>query len=133
MEGSLHDSERLFINRLVYRLHPPLRGNIVVLELEDEGITIIKRVIGLPGETIEIRDGVVLIEDSPLTEPYMLEAPLADYGPVQIPDSAYFVMGDNRNKSRDSRSATVGFIDEGQIRGRAFFVYWPVQAMRVLK
>lgn len=133
MESSLHDSERLFVNRLGYRLHPPRRGDVVVVDLPDEDITIIKRIIGLPGETIEIRDGSVFIEGELLHEPYLTQAMLDVYGPVRIPEEHYFVMGDNRQNSRDSRSLSIGFVPQDQIKGQAVLVYWPFRVVRLIK
>lgn len=133
MEASLHNSERLFINRLVYRLRPPQRGDIIVVSLPDEDITIIKRIIALPGETVEIKDGWTFIENSPLAEPYLEQATLGNYGPVEIPPDHYFVMGDNRDNSRDSRSMSVGFVKQDQIKGQAVVVYWPLSSLRLLK
>lgn len=133
MESNLHDTERLFINRMVYRLHPPRRGDVVVVDLPNEGITIIKRIIGLPGETIEIKDGSVFIEGELLEEPYLTQATLDIYGPTQIPEEHYFVMGDNRINSRDSRNVSVGFVSQEQIKGHAFLVYWPLPATRLIK
>ncbi|NLW17531.1 MAG: signal peptidase I [Firmicutes bacterium] len=133
METSLFDEERLFINRLVYHLHPPRRGDVVIIDLPSENITIIKRVIGLPGETIEIKDGTVFIDGQPLEEPYLTQATLDRYGPVEIPAEHYFVMGDNRSNSRDSRSLSIGFVPRSQIRGQAFLVFWPLPAIRLIK
>lgn len=133
MESSLHDTERLFINRLVYRLHPPRRGDVVVVDLPNEGITIIKRIIGLPGETIEIKDGSVFIEGELLDESYLTQATLDSYGPIQIPEEHYFVMGDNRRNSRDSRNVSISFVSQEQIKGQAFLVYWPLPATRLIK
>lgn len=133
METSLHNTERLFINRLVYRLHPPRRGNVVVIELPNEDITIIKRIIGLPGETIEIKDGSVFIDSERLEEPYLDQQTLDILYPVQIPEDHYFVMGDNRGNSRDSRSLSIGFVPEENIKGQAVLVYWPVTSLRLLK
>lgn len=133
MEMSLHNTERLFINRLVYRLHPPRRGNVVVIDLPNEDITIIKRVIGLPGETIEIKGGAVYIDSERLEEPYLDQETLDTLYPVQIPEDHYFVMGDNRGNSRDSRSLTIGFVPEDRIKGQAVVVYWPPTSLRLLK
>ncbi len=133
METSLHDSERLFINRLVYHLRPPRRGEVVIVDLPNENITIIKRIIGLPGETIEIRDGAVYIEGELLNEPYLTQATLDTYGPMEIPEEHYFVMGDNRGNSRDSRSLSIGFVPRSHIRGQAVLVFWPLPALRPIK
>ncbi|NLY54201.1 MAG: signal peptidase I [Firmicutes bacterium] len=133
MEPTLHHSERLLLNRLGYFLHPPRRGDVVVIELPNEGISIVKRIIGLPGEIIEISNGKVFIDQAPLEEPYLTQPTLANYGPIQVPDGHYFVMGDNRQNSRDSRSITIGFVAREQIKGQATLVYWPLRSLRWIR
>lgn len=132
MEPSLHNQERLFLNRLVYRLRPPQRGDIVVVDLPEEGISIIKRVIGTPGDVLEVAEGAVWINGQRLAEPYLQQATLDTYGPVQVPEAHVFVMGDNRQNSRDSRSISVGFVPYKQIKGQAAIVYWPLQTARII-
>jgi signal peptidase I len=91
----------------------------------------IKRVIGLPGETVEIRRDVVYVDGTPLTEPYLTPAArdtMSDFGPVRVPDDALFVMGDNRGNSDDSRGS-LGFIPLDRVIGRAFLIVWPPSRM----
>lgn len=132
MVPTLQNGERLFLNRLIYRLHPPQRGDVVVVPLPDEGISIVKRVIGLPGETVEIKDGSVWIDGDRLGEDYLAGQTLGSYGPVQVPDGKVFVLGDNRQASRDSRYSSVGFIEYARVKGKAMLVYWPLSALRTI-
>ena len=100
------------------------RGDIIVLEPPDAPTDdYIKRVIGLPGEKVEVKGGIVYINDTPLNEPYIKEKAFNPYGPVTVPNDAFFVMGDNRNGSRDSRS--FGFLPFDKVIGKAMIVYWP--------
>lgn len=109
-----------------YLFHGPERGDIVVFH-HPSGVhrDLVKRVIGLPGETIEIRAGVVYIDGRPLVEPYLAagEAPIGDMAPLRIPAGSYFVMGDNRNHSQDSR--VIGPIPADLIVGKAMLTWWP--------
>jgi signal peptidase I len=131
MSTTLHDGDRVFVNKLSYRLHDPHRGDVVVLH-EIRGTTdrdLIKRVIALPGETIEVRNCVVTIDGKVLNEPYLDPQVVTpgncggDTQPTVVPDDHVFVMGDNRGGSLDSRN--LGPIDEGDLVGRAFVVFWP--------
>ncbi|MGM0410363.1 MAG: signal peptidase I [Bacillota bacterium] len=134
MEPTLHDGERLFINKFIYRFHPPERGDIVVFSPRGAPEKkYIKRVIALPGETIEIKDGQTYIDGEPIKEEYINEAMNSDHSPVEVPENSVFVMGDNRNHSADSRiSSLVGFVDYDSISGKAFWTYWPLDKMRVV-
>jgi len=129
MVHTLEVGDRVLVNKLSYDLHDVNRGDIIVFEkppgeggqIED----LIKRVVGLPGETIEGRDGQVFIDGEPLDEPYLDEGVVtSDFGPVQIPEGQVFMMGDNRPNSRDSRF--FGPIDQETIVGRAFLRVWPI-------
>ena len=136
MVPQLHIGDRVLVNKLSYRLHDINRGDIVVFE-RPKGETdprikdLIKRVIGLPGETIEGRDGKVLINDRLLSEPYLPAGVTTTNLPRQlIPPDHYFVMGDNRSNSRDSRVFRA--IDEDLIVGRAFIRVWPIDDLTLL-
>jgi signal peptidase I len=131
MYSTLHDDDRVFVNKLSYRLHDPNRGDVVVLH-QDTGASdrdLIKRVIALPGETIEVRSCQVLIDGKPLEEPYLDPEVVTpgncggDTAPITVPEDHVFVMGDNRGGSQDSRA--LGPIDEDDLVGRAFVVFWP--------
>src|ERR1700685_4506526 len=106
MNPLLSDQERIFINKFVYRFEPIDRGDVVVFWYPlDRSKSFIKRVVGLPGETLEIRDGRVYVNGSPLPEPYVPPQyeDLSDFGPMRVPRDNYFVMGDHRISSNDSR------------------------------
>lgn len=150
MEPALDPGDRVLVNKAFWE---PTRGDIVVfadpkdgsstdrgivggfLHWLSEGVGIarpehedfIKRVIGLPGETVEIRRHVVYVDGRPLREPYLTpqaRATMADFGPVTVPEGALFVMGDNRGNSNDSR-ASLGFVPVDKVIGRAFVIIWP--------
>ena len=131
MSTTLHDGDRVFVNKLSYRLHDPNRGDVVVLhELEGAASRdLIKRVIALPGETIEVRNCEVIIDGQLLEEPYLDPEVVTpdncggETPPTTVPDGHVFVMGDNRGGSLDSRN--LGPIDEDDLVGRAFVVFWP--------
>ena len=127
METTIMTGDRIFGNRLAYLNNGPKRGDVVIFRFpDDEKQLFIKRVIGLPGETLQVRDGLVYINgsDTPLAEPYVNGVPLGDYGPVTIPEGAYFMMGDNRNNSADSRYWQHPFVYSDKILGKAFFRYY---------
>jgi signal peptidase I len=123
----------LIANKIDYRLHPPQRGDIVILRPPTNNSTdFIKRIIALPGERLLIRDGVVYINGHKLDEPYLPEEWTQDNSPppwsngdgAVIPANEYFVMGDNRNRSQDSRF--FGPISRDRIDGKAWFRIWPL-------
>ena len=127
MAPLLSDQERIFINKFVYRFEPIQRGDVVVFWYPlDRTKSFIKRVIGLPGETVEIRRGVVYVNEKVVPEPYVPPQyeDLSDFGPVRVPKDNYFVMGDHRISSNDSR--VFGPVANRYIYGRAVFAYWPV-------
>ena len=131
MEPNLHENQQLIIDKMSYHLRQPKRGEIVTLEVEDSEIPYIKRVVGLPGETLEIHNNRVLIDGEVLSEPYLAEVIQRDYGPIHIPDGYIFVMGDNRNNSRDSR--VIGPIPIDHITARAWISVWPPEDAGLLK
>lgn len=127
MEPSLHTDERLVVEKLSYRLRGPQRFDIVVIRVPSQGDELlIKRVIGLPGEAVEIRDGVVYINGAELGEPFVEQRtyPGRD-AKVTVPPLHVFVMGDNRTHSNDSRS--FGPVPIDNIVGRAWLAYWPLE------
>lgn len=132
MEPNLHTNQRVVVEKVTYRLfHGPRRGDIVVLDLPNQSDMLIKRVIGMPGETIEVRDGEVYIDGELLEEPWPVRIGGGDYGPNTIKPLHVFVMGDNRGSSNDSRSFGAVYVDD--IVGRAWFSYWPVEYVGVIK
>ena len=127
MAPLLSDQERIFINKFVYRFEPIQRGDVVVFWYPLDGTkSFIKRVVGLPGETVEIRQGRVYVNNKLVPEPYVPPQyeDLTDFGPVTVPEEKYFVMGDHRISSNDSR--VFGPVASRFIYGRAVFAYWPV-------
>ncbi|MBN1937702.1 MAG: signal peptidase I [Anaerolineae bacterium] len=131
MEPSLYQDQQLIVDKVSYRFHLPARGDIVIVDVPDSDIPLIKRVIGLPGETVEIRGGRVLIDGQLLDEPYLGEVMQSDFGPVEAPLDHLFVMGDNRNASRDSRS--IGPVPLDWILARAWVRVWPFDEFGLLE
>lgn len=133
MEPNLHTDQRLVVEKLTYnryirqylKLKGPARGDVVVIRPPNQPEELlIKRVIGLPGDEIEIHDGQVFVNGEALGEPYINHATGGMYGPVTIPPLHIFVLGDNRNFSNDSRN--FGAVPLAEVIGRAWFSYWPV-------
>jgi signal peptidase I len=150
MKETLLEGDRVMVNKLSYRFGDPDPGDVIVFdpppsegEVRDENLAqsvlrniaesvglsqpsseFIKRVIAVEGQTIEIKDNIILIDGEPLDEPYVREGSvMADFALLRVPDNELFVMGDNRNQSRDSRF--FGTIPEGDVVGRAFVTVWP--------
>jgi signal peptidase I len=124
MEPTLHTSQRVVVEKVTYRFfHGPRRGDIVVIDMPDQDEMLIKRVIGLPGETIELRGGQVYIDGEPLEEPWGASSAGGNYAPKDVPPLHVFVLGDNRGASNDSRNFGPTPIEH--ILGRAWFSYWP--------
>ena len=127
MAPLLSDQERIFINKFVYRFEPIQRGDVVVFWYPlDHSKSFIKRVVGLPGETVEIRQGVLYVNSKSIPEPYVPPQyeDQSDFGPVRVPKDSFFVLGDHRISSNDSR--VFGPVSSRYIYGRAVFAYWPV-------
>lgn len=129
MEDTVMTGDRLIGNRLAYKNDIPQRFDVIIFKFPDnESELYIKRVIGLPGETVTITDGKVYINDSttPLDDSFTKEIPAStSFGPYYVPSNCYFVMGDNRNNSYDSRYWTHTFVKSEQILGKAMFRYYP--------
>ena len=125
MEPNLHTNQRLVVEKLSYRFHGPQRFDVVVLKVASQGDELlIKRVIGLPGETVEIQDGHVYINGQPLDEPYLVsDTRPGRQGRIVVPPLHVFVLGDNRGDSRDSRY--FGAVPLEAIRGHVVFILWP--------
>ena len=127
MAPSLSDQERIFINKFVYRVGAIERGDVVVFWYPlDRAKSFIKRVVGLPGDLVQIRDGRVYINGRRLEEPYVPKefTDFSDYGPLRVRTGEYFVMGDHRASSNDSRM--FGPVASSYIYGKAVFAYWPM-------
>jgi signal peptidase I len=123
MEPTLHDGQYMIISKLIYWIHPPERGDIIVFRPPNgSGDDYIKRVVGLPGEQVEIQDGVVSVGGVLLDEPYIAN-PGFYSGVWELGDEEYFVLGDNRRNSSDSH--TWGVFPGENIVGKAWLCYWP--------
>ncbi|MBN1580371.1 MAG: signal peptidase I [Anaerolineae bacterium] len=132
MEPNLHTDQRLVVEKLSYRLHTPRRTDVVVLHIPDHSKELlIKRVIALAGETIQVKNGGVYINGELLDEPYLNVETRGSYGPLTIPPDHVFVMGDNRGASNDSRS--FGPVHISQVVGRAWVSYWPIEVFGSIK
>lgn len=133
MDPNMHDRDRLLVEKVSYRLHEPRRGDVVVFKTGHE--TLIKRVIAVPGDTVLIRDHGVYVNGVRLEEEYINGKMIAytQIGPITIPEGHYFVLGDNRNVSRDSRDPTVGLVKQEDIIGRALFRYWPLTRIGIVE
>src|SRR5512142_759267 len=124
MEPTLHTDEYLLVEKITYHLHQPQRGDVVVFKYpRDEAENFIKRVIGVPGDTVEIISGRVYIDGQPIVEPYLLQLPRENMPAEKGPEGKLFVLGDNRLNSNDSRS--FGMVSMGEVVGRAWLRYWP--------
>jgi len=128
MEPGLHEGQRLLVNKVVYRFHEPERGDIVIFRPpgDPEATPYIKRIIGLPGDTVRVKDGKVYINDSPLDEPYIKGPPSYRFSGTKVPEDNYFVLGDNRNNSNDSHNGWT--VPRQNMLGKAWLSVWPPQA-----
>ncbi|HZJ58186.1 MAG TPA: signal peptidase I [Clostridia bacterium] len=125
MESTLKNKDRVIINKIVYHLYTPSRGDIVVFKNPDNNKeNYVKRIIGIAGDTIEIGDQEVYINDELLDEPYLTEVTKSDFPKLLVPQDTIFVMGDNRNHSQDSRF--IGPIPMENIIGKAQLRIWPI-------
>ena len=128
MEDTIMTGDRIFGSRLSYEFGEPQRGDIAIFKFpDDESQLYIKRVIGLPGDKVQIIDGKVYINDSetPLDEPYLPEPMEGSYGPYEVPEGCYFMMGDNRNNSLDARFWDNKFVAKNKIVAKVLFCYYP--------
>ena len=127
MENTIMPGDRIIALRLTYYFSEPQRGDIVVFKYPDDESTLyVKRVIGLPGETVEVKDGKVYINgaDKPLNDDFVKDEPVGDYGPYEMPEDCYFMMGDNRNNSLDSRFWVNKYVQKNKILGKVYFKYF---------
>lgn len=138
MEPTLHHGDNLIVDKITYRFKDPERFDIIVFPFQyKEDTFYIKRIIGLPGETVQItNEGEIYIDDELLQEGYGKEVildPGNAYSPITLGEGEYFVLGDNRNNSSDSRSSSVGVIHKEDIIGRAWLRIWPFADIGILK
>lgn len=136
MEPTIAAGDRLFTFKVIYYFKNPERGDIVVFEPPNQAqekagnYPFVKRVIGLPGDTVEVRDGLVYVNDK-VYDVDSAREPLYSYGPVKVEDGTLFVLGDNRNESYDSHEW--GFLPEENVIAKAVFVIWPLDRIKVLQ
>ncbi len=136
MYPNLHNGEYILVNKIDYMIHPPRRGDIVVFHAVQAGQPdkdFIKRVVGLPGETVAVHNDYVYINNHKLIEPYISASyrPLYNYGPTLVPKNDFFVLGDNRNNSQDSH--LWGMLSKQYIIGKAWVSYWPPKELHVFE
>lgn len=132
MYPTLTETERLMVNKAAYHFDEPEVGDVIVFEYEP-GRDFIKRVIGVEGDEVEIKNGRVYLNSTSLEEPYLpSDIEMYDYGPKIVPQGYLFVLGDYRQNSMDSRDPRVGFVDEEYLKGRAFFIFWPPWEARLI-
>lgn len=133
MLPQLADDQRIFVNKFVYRIDSIERGDVIVFKFPDNPAkSYIKRVVGLPGETVEIRHGAVHIDGGSYAEPYVPPRyrDRSSHAPVTVPAGEYYVLGDHRTTSNDSRAW--GTVSESHITGRAMFAYWPPERFGIV-
>ena len=136
METTLSDKDQLIVDKMTYRFRDPKRYDIVVFPYQYQDNTYyIKRIIGLPGETVQILSGMVYIDGMRLDEHYgdeIMENPGIAEEPLTLGEDEYFVLGDNRNNSSDSRASDVGLIHRKDLIGRAWIRVWPLSQIGVI-
>lgn len=138
MEPNFHDGEYLLTDKISYRIHTPERGDVIVFKAPPDYVDeFIKRIIGLPGDTVSVRDSKVFVNGREISEPYIpvdyhtFAGRFSEEGAtLTVPTDQYFVMGDNREHSLDSRN--IGFIQKDKITGRAWLIYWPLNKAGVV-
>jgi signal peptidase I len=124
MEPNLHDSQYLIVDKLSYRLSEPQRGDVIVFEPPNRpGEDYVKRVVAVPGELVEVRNGQVLVNDQPLQESYVVYPASYSMSPRRVGSEELFVLGDNRNSSSDSHNW--GMLSQDKVVGKAWISYWP--------
>lgn len=129
MEPNLSQNQRLIVDKLSYRFHPPERDDIIVLDLPEMDEMLVKRVVGLPGEVVEVRNGIIHVNGEPILEPFAHDATPFDMEAITLGPLNYFVLGDNRGNSNDSR--VFGPVHRDYILGRVWLRYWPVDQLKL--
>ena len=134
MRPTLVHSERLVVNKFLYHFRTPERGEIIVFRYpRDPSRDFIKRVIGLPGDMIEVKQGQVFRNGELLKEPYILEMTRGNFPATKVPEGHLFAMGDNRNNSKDSRNPMVGALERKMIKGHVRCVVFPLNKARIME
>lgn len=151
MQPNFWDRERIIVNKIIYDIREPKRGEVIVFHVPEEGRDFIKRVIAVPGDTVKVEEDTVTINGQPIEERYLKEAyekahaagekynpdngenshfPNAKFPDGKVPEGTLFVMGDNRSNSEDSRM--IGYIPMERVVGRADLVYWPIKDLKLV-
>lgn len=133
MQPSLQNGERVLVNKLVYRFASPQPSDVIVFRYpKDRTRDFIKRVVAVPGQTVEVRNNKVYVNGNPIEEPFLKAPTHGVFGPETVPQGTVFVMGDNRNFSLDSRDPSVGFVSMTDIKGKAMVVFWPLPSLKLV-
>lgn len=130
MENTIMAGDRVIASRLSYMFSDPERGDVVIFKYpDDEKVLYVKRIIGLPGDVVEVKNGEVYVNGEELEEDYIKETTEGFFGPYEVPDDCYFMMGDNRNNSLDSRYWDNKFVEEDKILGKVLLKYYKKPAL----
>ena len=130
MQPNLYRGDRMLTEKISYRFHPPRRGDVVVVDRPGNQKTLVKRVIAVAGETIEVRGGHAWVNGQPIDEPWVEQFGGPGYGPEVVPEDHVFILGDNRAVSHDSRA--IGPVPVNSVRGHVVLVYWPPDQVHLL-
>jgi signal peptidase I len=130
MQPNMVQGYRFMVEKVSYQFHLPQRGDIVVVDRPEGEVDLVKRVMGLPGETVEVRAGHVFINGQPVEEPWVRYFGGPEYGPAQIPNGFVFILGDNRPASRDSRA--IGPVELSTVVGKVWLIYWPLDEIELV-
>jgi len=134
MEPTFHTNNRIVLWKSAYLFSEPRRGDVIVFRYPgDTSRDFIKRIIGTPGDTVEIRSGYVYVNGREIKEDYLQSFPLYDFSAQKVPQGSYFVLGDNRNNSMDSRDKSVGFVPRTYIIGKAELVFYPLNDFHIIR
>lgn len=134
MEPTFTRGDHVLVNKFIYRFVEPEQGDVIVFKYPvDMTIDYIKRVVAKEGDTVEVKGGILYVNDKEVNEPYLSESAkiTSDYGPVTVGNNKLFVMGDNRNNSSDSR--VWGMLPEKNLIGKAFVIYWPPKRIDLVR
>jgi signal peptidase I len=130
MQPNLYRGDRMITEKVTYRFHPPRRGDVVIVDQPGDEATLVKRVVAVAGETVEVRGGHTFVNGQPIDEPWVREFGGPGYGPESVPEDHIFILGDNRPVSHDSRA--IGPVPMNWVRGHVVLVYWPPDQVKLL-